>query len=294
MAPTAPARTRRDRCPGVLRPWPADDGALVRVRLPGGRISATALRGLAAVAAQHGDGDLHLTARANLQLRALPSRDGRLTASVLAAVEATGVLPSRAHDRARNLMASPLTGLAGGRADLRPVVADLDAGLRADPVLAALPGRFLLALDDGRGDLADRDADLGLVALDAVTAQVRVGADGWGPVLPLAEAPAVLLRLARAFLRVRGAGEEAAWHVDELAAPLLSAHHVDPRALVRSAPPDPGTHAPGVRLHAVPEGRLTPTVLDRVLAAVDGLPPRHLVLTPWHGVVTDPTPEVIR
>lgn len=291
MAPTAPARTRRDRCPGVLRPWPAADGALVRVRLPGGRIGADALRALAAVAAEHGDGDLHLTARANLQLRALPARDGRLPAPVLAAVEATGLLPSRAHDRARNLMASPLTGLAGGRADLRGLVADLDAGLRADPALAALPGRFLFVLDDGRGDLADREGDLGLVALDADTAQLRVGAHGWGPVLPLADASAALLGLARAFLRVRGAGEDAAWHVDELAAPLLSPHHVDPRALVRSDPPVAGVHAPGVRLHAVPDGRLAPAVLDQILAPPLGAPPRHLVLTPWHGVVAVETSE---
>ena len=62
-------RTRTDRCPGVFRPWPADDGALVRLRPAGGRLSSRALLDLVGVAEEHGDGRVHLTGRANLQLR---------------------------------------------------------------------------------------------------------------------------------------------------------------------------------------------------------------------------------
>src|SRR5690606_1864423 len=64
-------RTRRDLCPGLLRPWIADDGALVRVRVPGGQLSALALQGLLDVATTYGDGTVHLTSRANLQVRAI-------------------------------------------------------------------------------------------------------------------------------------------------------------------------------------------------------------------------------
>ena len=224
-------RTRGDRCPGVFRPWPAEDGALVRLRLVGGRVLADSLAALSRVAAAYGDGDLHLTGRANLQLRALPATDGALAPEVVDAIAATGLLPSPAHELVRNVMVSPQTGLAGGRADLRPVAAELDALLCATPELARLPGRFLFVLDDGRGDLVDRSLDLGLVALDAETAQLRMGSRAWGPVVPLTEAAPALSGLARAFLRVRGDGADAPWHVDELPAePDASAR--DPRTEV--------------------------------------------------------------
>lgn len=276
MAPpsTAP-RSRRDLCPGVLRPWPADDGALVRVRLAGGGLSAAALRGLAAVAASYGDGDLHLTTRANLQLRGLPLDDGVLPDEVVAAIEATGLLPSRAHDLARNLLVSPLTGLRGGHVDLRPVVAALDAGLLADPALGALPGRFLFVLDDGRGDLLDREVDLGLVVLDAGTAQLRHGSTGWGETVPLEQAPDALLALARRFLAVRGDAVTAAWHVDELAAALTDEHPRDPRTRVRADPPPFGPgHVPA------PDGVLSPDLVRRLTD-----PGCDLVVTPWRSVV---------
>ena len=65
--------SRPDRCPGVLRPWPADDGALVRLRLIGGRLpTAVAGSRSARSPTTYGDGDVHLTGRANLQLRGLP------------------------------------------------------------------------------------------------------------------------------------------------------------------------------------------------------------------------------
>lgn len=279
-APT-PTRERRDRCPGVLRPWVADDGALVRVRLVGGRIGAPALVALSEVAVRHGDGDLHLTSRANLQLRGLPSHDGLLVDAVVEEVEAAGLLPSRAHDLARNVMVSPLTGLLGGRADLRPVADELDHLLRSVPTLAALPGRFLQVLDDGRGDLVDltglvrRGPDLGLVALDADTAQLRHGRDGWGEVVPLAQAASALVALAARFCGVRGEGPEAPWHVDELPEPLAPSLPRDPRTHVHTPPPAYG----GAHV-AAPDGVLSPRLVAEL--ADRG---HDLVVTPWRGVL---------
>jgi precorrin-3B synthase len=269
-------RTRGDLCPGVFRPWPADDGALVRLRLPGGHVSRTTLEALLDVAETYGDGLVHLTQRANLQLRGLPSTDGALPADVVEAIRATGLLPHPAHELVRNILVSPLTGLHGGRADLRPVTAELDERMCATPSLAKLPGRFLVVLDDGRGDLAGRTCDLGLVALSADEVQLRIGSSQWGPVVPVSEAAARLNGLARAFQQVRGSDAQAAWHVDELPVPPAS-DAPEPRALVRSEPPPYGDVAAGV-CHVEVQGG----VLERKFSLTLQ---ERLVVTPWKSLI---------
>src|SRR4051794_25023767 len=102
-------RDRADRCPGAFRPWPADDGLLVRLRLVGGLVSSRALSSLLSVAEQYGEGRVHLTGRANLQVRGLPGGDGVLHPDALTALERTGLVPSVTHDLVRNVMVSPQT-----------------------------------------------------------------------------------------------------------------------------------------------------------------------------------------
>jgi precorrin-3B synthase len=140
----------------VLRLAEAADGFLARVRLPGGLISADQLAALARVADTLGDGRVTLTSRGNVQLRGLAADAASPLTSEL--TEA-GLLPSLTHDRVRNVLASPLAGLDGGPG-LTEVVRGLDAALCARPRLAELPGRFLFAIDDGRGDVAGLGADV--------------------------------------------------------------------------------------------------------------------------------------
>lgn len=269
MSATSPAsaRTRPDRCPGVLRPWPAADGALVRVRVPGGQLPTASLVALSAVAREYGDGLVRVTGRANLQLRALPAVDGLLPAAVVEAIEATGLLPSRSHDLARNILCSPQTGRAGGRADLRPVVAALDRAVCASPVLAGLPGRFLFTLDDGRGDVRDRHVDLGLDAVDARAGRVRTG-PATGDVVELDRAADVLVALAEDFVRARGDRPDAPWHLDEEFA-----------ARPRSVVPLPYGPVAGGEHVAVPDG------IDPATAARWAALTSEVVITPWHGVL---------
>lgn len=272
------SRTRADWCPGALRPWQAADGLLVRLRLIGGRAPATALRSLVDVAEEYGDGRVHTTSRANLQVRALPGSEGRLSSVAFVALERTGLLPTRTHELVRNVMVSPQTGLAGGLADLRAVARELDDRLCIDPDLAALPGRFLFALDDGRGDLLARSCDLGLVALDAVRAQLRIGT-GWGATVPLAEAAERMAELAHEFVARRGRGPDGAWHVSELAEPLVLPSPPDP-GLPDPAEPLPFGLVAGGRHVEVSETGLDRQVIADLTAAVD-----HVIVTPWRGVL---------
>ena len=159
---TARPRDRDDACPGALRLHSADDGALARIRVPGGVLTARQAEALGTAAARLGDGEIHLTSRGNAQLRGLGASCGAALERLLTAA---GLLPSAAHERVRNIVASPLSGLDDrGHLDVRPWLRDLDALLCASGPARALSGRFLFALDDGRRDVSALAADVTLRA----------------------------------------------------------------------------------------------------------------------------------
>jgi precorrin-3B synthase len=213
MTASPAARVRADACPGALQTHAAADGALARVRVPGGLLTGGQLRALAAAARDLGDGALELTSRGNVQLRGLTSGTEARLGDRLAAA---GLLPSATHERVRNVLASALTGRAGGHVDVRPWVRALDAALCADPALAALPGRYLATLDDGRGDVAGLGGDVGLLALSpAEVALTLAGVDSGLRTAP-GDAVALALAATRAFLDERDAQASIAWRLGEL------------------------------------------------------------------------------
>ena len=199
----------QDACPGALHVHQAADGALARVRLPGGEITAAQLQALAEAADGLGSGTLELTGRGNVQVRGITD-----TAAVAEAVAAAGLLPSATHERVRNIVASPLSGRAGGLLDVRPWVRDLDSAIQTQPDLAGLPGRFWFSLDDGRADVSGLAADVGLHVLDDGVALLLAGRDT-GVRLTAGEAVPALISVARRFVEQRGN----AWRVAELGNP---------------------------------------------------------------------------
>jgi precorrin-3B synthase len=203
-----------DRCPGVLAVHEAADGGLARVRLPGGVLSASQLRVLAAAAVELGDGHLELTSRANVQIRALqPGAPVELSERLHAA----GLLPSITQERVRNILASPLSGLDhDSRYDVLPLAGELDRLLCATPSLAALPGRFLFALDDGRGDLAPSKADVAVQMIDGAHGELLLAGVRTGVLLEAEQVPGVMVAAAGAFLAERAAQESEGWRLAEL------------------------------------------------------------------------------
>ncbi|MEV0444922.1 precorrin-3B synthase [Streptomyces spectabilis] len=214
---TAAPRDRGDACPGSLRLHAADDGALARVRLPGGVLTVRQAAALAAAARDLGDGELHLTSRGNVQLRGLTDGCG---ADLAALLDAAGLLPSPGHERVRNIVASPLSGLDGrGHGDVRPWLTALDAALCASEAARALSGRFLFALDDGRGDVAGLDADVTVRMAAGGRAVLGLGTAHPALAVAVADAPRAALVAAEAFLhRVRESGTKA-WRISELPLP---------------------------------------------------------------------------
>jgi precorrin-3B synthase len=232
-------------------------------------------------------------------VRGLPGSDGQLIPAVLTAIGSTGLLPTKTHELVRNILVSPQTGFAGGRANLHPVALSLDAALRADPALGRLPGRFLFTLDDGRGDLLDRltgtgrrGTDLGLVVLTDTEVQLRVG-DHWGEVVRLDEAALHLAGLAAAFLNARGSGATAPWHLHELIAPLRKPIAPDPRVPAPAEPLPYGVVPGGKHIH-VPDGVLTPEQARSLLVGHVTGNDAEVVVTPWHGVLIPQAPEGTR
>jgi precorrin-3B synthase len=199
-----------DACPGALQVHQAADGALARIRLPGGMIGAAALEALADAAGRLGNGTLEFTARGNLQIRGIHD-----PAAVAETVADAGLLPTVTHERVRNIVASPLSGRVGGLADVRPWVHDLDRAIQADPDLARLPGRFWFSLDDGTGDVSGLAADVGVHVLERTDSGVALLLAGRDTGIRVSQHNAVsaLIAVARRFTEVR----DNAWRVSELA-----------------------------------------------------------------------------
>jgi precorrin-3B synthase len=274
----------QDACPGALQVHQAADGALIRVRLPGGMITAAQLAALAAAATEFGSGSLELTSRGSLQLRGITEA----TTAVAELIAGVGLLPSATHERVRNIVSSPMSGRLGGLADVRPWVGELDAAIQSDPALAGLTGRFWFSIDDGRGDVSGLRADVGVHVLGEFSgnyAALLLAGSDTGIRLPHEDAVRTMATVAARFAEIRGKR----WRVSELddlgellgglapTAPPAGEFTTTTRGPVGWIEQDDGLVALGA---AVPLGVL-PARTAEYLAAIEA----PLVITPWRTLL---------
>lgn len=94
---------------GLFYVAPNQDAFMLRLRLPGGILSASQARGLCSVAERFGRGYLHVTTRANLQIREIGATH---PIAVLTAIDELGLTSRGAGaDNIRNLTGSPAAGI---------------------------------------------------------------------------------------------------------------------------------------------------------------------------------------
>jgi len=133
---------------GLFHVAPAQDSFMLRLRVPGGILSAHQLRGLAQLAEDHGSGRADLTTRSNLQIREVLPRD---IVRVLTRIQSLG-LTSRGSgaDNIRNITASPITGLDPQELiNVAPLADAMQAYITNSRDMYDLPRKFNIAFDNG-------------------------------------------------------------------------------------------------------------------------------------------------
>jgi ferredoxin-nitrite reductase len=161
-----PADIFRFKFHGLFYVAPAQDSFMLRLRAPGGVLTAAQMRGLADMAEDWGAGRCDLTTRANLQIRDFQPRD---IVRVLNKVQSLG-MTSRGSgaDNIRNITASPLSGLDPTELlDVQPLASALQHYISNARDLFGLPRKFNVAFDNGGAISVVADTnDIGFVAVE--------------------------------------------------------------------------------------------------------------------------------
>ena len=288
---SAAASLRKGWCPGALRPMPSGDGLLVRLRLSCGELPVRTASAIAALGEKYGNGGIDLTQRANLQLRGLREAD---LPALTAALDDLGLLDANPGAEAvRNVMVSPLSGLDPTCRDGRAIARALEAQLRSDTALHALPAKFGFAIDGGgRWPLGAAGADIALCAhySEARWQIALAGGDAISEPIEEAQVAEMLVSLAKAFLRAGQprmrdlAARDGAAAV--LAAAGLATSQRDHGA-TGQAHPAPGVHGVSSTIALAAVGLPFGWIEAGELAALAGAcqPETVIRLTPWRMLI---------
>jgi precorrin-3B synthase len=276
-APIIQAPVIQGWCPGALRPMESGDGWVVRIRPRAGRLTPAQARGIATLAARFGNGQIDLSARANMQLRGVTTASHAPLIDGLRSLDLLDDTPQA--EGQRNVVLSPFWDRQDGAQDVALALSNM---LTA-PAAPHLPSKFGFAVDMGAAPvLRDIAADIRIESSGSAALIYAQGAST-GALAPPDQAAASALRLAQWFAGSGGIGADGrgrmAAHLDRGAAlpPEFLAHPVPP-----AAPYTP-------RLGPTPQGTLIALEFGQMqaqsLAALADI--GALRITPWRMVLVE-------
>lgn len=196
---SAPAREtmRRGWCPGTLRPMLTGDGLLVRLHPPRNALTPDQLAYVAELASRHGNGQIEISGRGNLQLRGI--REEAHPALVDDLLEAGLVDEAEGDGPSRLVLTSPLAGRAAD--ELLDAAALAQVVENAGRTVSGLSAKFSIIIDGGGALALDgfaADLRLRAVSTDAIAFGLP-GGHWYGPVA-MDEAPALAACLLDGFV----------------------------------------------------------------------------------------------
>lgn len=258
-------------CPDAFRPMMTGDGLLVRVRPPLGRLTAAQVDGLCEAASAHGNGQIDLTARANLQLRGVTEAGWP---ALIAELQALGLVdPDPDREGRGAILINPDWREGDGS---HAIARELRARLAELP---ELPGKVGFVIDAGPVSmLAQASGDFRIER--GTTGRLLLRADGRVSGIAVTRSNAVdaLIRLAHWFADSDGrAAGRMARH--KIALPDWAEGDAVPAS---GAPMQPGAHPVGA-VYGLPFGRIDAASLATFVRTHDCA----IRLTPWRLLIAE-------
>ncbi len=160
-----PADNFRWRYFGLFNVAPAQDSFMLRMRIPNGILKAHQLAGSADLASRYGGGYVHVTTRANLQMREIRPENAKALLEDL--MDLGLVAKGSGADNIRNVTGSPLAGIDGQELlDTRPLCRDWHFHILNERVLYGLPRKFNVSFDGaGVSPALEETNDIGFQAV---------------------------------------------------------------------------------------------------------------------------------
>ncbi|MDR6873891.1 precorrin-3B synthase [Bosea sp. BE125] len=280
------AALRRGWCPSTLKPMETGDGWLVRLHPPGAALTPTQLIRIAALAREHGNGLIEISARGNMQLRGVTAESHPALVAVLLGER---LVDEHDGDGPQRLT---LTAPLAGEGELIDAAALAEAIEARGRLVSGLPAKLLIIVDGGGALSLDAFAcDLRLLAIAADRIVVGLPDGSWRGPIAVADTVEAIETMLHRFAGHHAQARETIRRLRDLPPEALAALCGLPETdapPTRPAPRRAGLFAPGTgrfaAIAALPFGRGDAATLAALGHAAEAQGAHKLRLSPWRGL----------